>query len=281
MIKRYTVTDPTSTHIKWWPEVPALKQGSWTFKPGLNILWGKNGSGKSTLIKAMARLMHCEQAGRSVVTQHSKGEFCAYDRKDLKTPDLREVMQLEHDGQGVNYFDPGNAVGLVGGMAGFDYDFTGEGLKNIALRKASAGQVTSARADDLVGSVIERRVNTKVDIRAPFQTGKSGVWSDEEPLAHFLKGNIPKGQPTVLLDEPARSLDIPAQAQMWGFIRAYQDEIQFIVASHSLFALEIPGANYIELSPGYLTTSLHHKKALATWAEREYKPLDIPPGNPV
>lgn len=60
-----------------------------------------------------------------------------------------------------------------------------------------------------------------------------------------------RGRRTILLDEPARSLDIPSQRQAWGLF-AQQTRFQLIIATHNPFALWIKGAKYIDLKPGYL-----------------------------
>jgi hypothetical protein len=77
-----------------------------------------------------------------------------------------------------------------------------------------------------------------------------------------------------LLDEPERSYDLNAQVGVWRLLRAYSDQVQFIVASHSLFALKIPDAHYIELSPRYLEGSEAVLEILQKWPQE--KPRKVP-----
>lgn len=263
MIRSFTVVDPAKTHIGWWDKIEAFKKPrTFEFTRGLNVLWGRNGSGKTTLIKALARLTHCEQSGSPVVTWSSMNELQRGIGDNLGP--LKKAIKLSQDGQGVRYFDPSNKVGIIGGS--FDDDFFEMGLRNTMFR-GSSGETTLMRFNDLFGDIIEGQV-PKVEIRQH---------RDDRlvHIKHFLKGTGKKGPPTILLDEPARSLDLPMQVKLWHIIRAYAPQVQFIVASHSLFALRIPGANYIELSAGYLDSALQCLDLLANrWPGVECKPLD-------
>lgn len=276
MIRSFTIHDPQGTHIKWFGEVDTLKQPrTFEFKPGLNILWGKNGSGKTTVIKAMARLLHCEQSGDPVVTKHSVSELGERFRFGNEKPfeSLKTAMTLDHDGQGCRYFDPSNTVGLQFGGTSFDYDFMDMGMRN-TMFKGSAGQTTSMRFDKLIGQVLKRQ-HPELEWRVDRERAND-VWREKlDVIEHFLQGSGDKGPPTIFLDEPTRSLDIPYQLRLWKFIRCYQGLVQFIVASHSLFALMIPEANYIEMTKGYLEESLLCRAALHKWHEMECKPVPV------
>ena len=270
MIHSFEIKDPDKTHIAWWAKVPALaKPRTFEFRPGLNILWGKNGSGKTTVVKALAQLFHCEQSGQPVVTQTSIENL--FDRfrfgEDKEQKAFVKAISLKHDGQGVRYFDPSVAVGLFGGIAAFDWDFSGEGVAN-AMFKGSAGQTTMFRMDKLLGSIAEGKV-PKVERRVKEHSFNS-TWSERLKIAErFLKGSGEVGPPTVLLDEPERSFDLPHQIAVWRFIRATTSRVQYIVASHALYALNIPEAHYIEMEPEYLDQSCRCLKALTGWADEK------------
>ncbi len=270
MIYKLDILDPSKTPVPWLSRVEALaKPRAFEFKPGINVLWGRNGSGKTTLTKVLARLFHCEQGNQPLVTQESLTELAG--GRVMDDVDVKKGLKITHDGQGVRHFDPGHAVGLIGGAAAFDWTFGDEGIAN-AMFKGSAGQTTMFRFDRLVNE-IAAGVVPEVDWKFP-RDKVSGRWKDRVELAaHFLSGNADKGQPTILLDEPERSYDLNAQVGVWRFLRAFSDEVQFIVASHSLFALKIPDAHYIELSPRYLAGSEAVLGILEKWpAEKPRKP---------
>jgi energy-coupling factor transporter ATP-binding protein EcfA2 len=260
MIYSLDIRHPDKTPIAWLPKVEALAQPRmFEFKPGLNILWGRNGSGKTTVLRLLSMLCHCMQGSVPRVTQRSLMELCGHGGGDV-----REAIRLKHDGQGVRHFDPGHTVGIDSGA--FDDDFFSAGVSN-TMFKGSAGQTTSFRFEDTIVGVMRGRV-PKVEWVAPRGQNAAKV------AEHFLKANAKKGPPTVLLDEPERSLDINCQVGCWRSIRAYAGTTQFIVASHSLFALNIPEANYIDMSPGYLEGCKKALGLLGGWSAE--KPTRIP-----
>lgn len=273
MIRSFEIKQPDKTHIEWLAKVPALaKPRKFEFKPGLNILWGPNGSGKSTLIKAMARLFHCEQGGVPVVTQTSVDTLAERFRKDEgQMRVLTQAVKLDHDGQAVRYFDPSNAVGLTAGGAAFDWDFTVQGIASMMF-KGSSGQTTMHRVNTLIGEILHGKVPT-IERKMRADT-VNDLWGQRIKVAEeFLKGSGEKGPLTVLLDEPERSFDFPSQVSIWRFIRAFAPTTQFIVASHSFFALRLPEANYIEMDPGYLAQSEMAYALLGKgWSEEKPKP---------
>ena len=269
MIYKLDILDAAKTPVKWLSSVETFKKPcSFTFRPGLNILWGQNGAGKTSLTKVLARLFHCEQSNQPIVTQESLLELVG---GSFEPVDIPKGLAITHDGQGVRHFDPGHAVGLSCGGAAFDWDFGTEGIEN-TMFKGSAGQTTMFRFDRLVNEIVAGEV-PEVEWKFP-RANLSGTWAVRGKIAnHFLKGSAEKGQPTILLDEPERSYDLNAQVGIWRFLRAYADQVQFIVASHSLFALKIPEAHYVELSPRYLADAEAALTVLQKWpAETPKKP---------
>lgn len=143
----------------------------------------------------------------------------------LEAADIQKGLQIVHDGQGVRHFDPGCAVGLMGGMAAFDWDFGAEGISN-TMFKGSAGQTTMFRFDRLAQEIVASEVP---EVAWKFSRERAGkdTWGQRVTLAaRLLEGNAPKGQPTILLDEPERSYDLNTQIGIWRFLRAYSDQVQ-------------------------------------------------------
>lgn len=229
MIKHVTITDPSRTGIEWWGKVPALKDiTTLKFNPGVTILWGRNGCGKSTLLKAVARKLHCEQGGVIKVTQN---------RRSWDVPD--DGLDIVHDGQ-ILYVAPEQQVGLIGGT--FDYDFMDQGVEE-AMAKGSSGQHVLRRMGHALGVIVGQEklapVQHKVEI--------------SPELKKFLDGSFPKFIPTVLLDEPDRSLDLVKQAGFYRNLLANSlGRAQVIIATHCPFAANLPGVTYVDLQPGYL-----------------------------
>lgn len=240
MIRELAITDAARTCIPWWDKVAWLKgRERIEFKPGLNLVYGPNGSGKSTLFTAIARMLCCHQGGRQLVTLDALRELGVGYGK----PDILDGAKPVHDGSPVMHFDPGMAVGLVGGMAAFDWDFSDEGFRN-CMFKGSAGQTTVMRLDTVVNAMHHGKW--------PELAWK--VKDKPEGLASFLAGSFDKVGPTVLLDEPSRSLDLRMELGLWKLIdRAVANGVQVIVATHSVIPIlrEHPG-HIIETQDGFL-----------------------------
>ena len=271
MIRSLEILDSKNTFLKWLGNVEALSTPrKFEFKPGLNVIWGRNGAGKSTIIQLLANLFHCHQAGVPVVTQNSIQDLFSRSEEDFT-----KSIKVSHDGQGVRYFDPSMQIGVVGGGAAFDWDFGVEGVANYMFR-GSAGQVTLKRFDKVLESLVRRTTPPKVEYK--ITSGKvNSLWEDRLKIANtFLKGSGKVGQPTILLDEPERSLDLNYQPAIWRLLRSFAPTTQFIVASHSLFALRIPEANYIELGSDYLKGSEKALKLLEGWSEEKPQPPPTP-----
>ena len=257
MISELAIDDLNRSCVHHAREVPFLKEHDRVgFKPGLNILWGGNGTGKSTILSAIARMLHCEQGGRTCVTKDSLGAVFEVPSADPKSrfgersDTLADGVVPIHDGQCVLHFDPGHAVGLAFGGAAFDWDFAGAGVANTMFR-GSSGQVTLERCNEVLYTIVKPEKWPKIEWKVS-QKGEYYAPRTSQVEA-FLKGTLEQGQPTVLLDEPDRSLSMKLQAGLWTNLAArYSKNVQIIAASHSPLALHLPGVNYIEMTPGYL-----------------------------
>jgi len=263
MIYSLKIVDPTATPIPWLPKVEALKAPrEFTFTPGLNIIWGRNGTGKSSLLTLLARIFHCAQSGFPVITTSSLEDLFATVKWD-DNGRLERSVSIRHDGQGVRHFDPGHTVGLLAFGGAFDDDFSNEGFAAVKTR-GSAGQMTAFKSDKLLKTI--KNGETPAVKCGHSAQRVNDVWETRKEVAqHLLAGNADKGPPTILLDEPDRSFDLPMQLAVWKFLRIYADETQFIVASHCPFALNLPEANYIDIDPGYLELAQKTLAILPKW----------------
>lgn len=210
------------------------------FKKGLNIIFAPNGSGKSTILSMLAIATACEQGGRSVVTEDWG---YAHFSKSL------EGVEVDHDGQPVMYANPRNTVGLISGAA-FDDDFMSEGIFN-SQNKESTGRTTTLRLANIL-SVLYGKSSFPKEIEFRLK---------EERLAperkRVLEARIEKGQRSIIMDEPESGLAIQAQSNLFDIIdkAAKEQDLQIIIATHSIFSLTCTDANFIELSKGYINIS--------------------------
>lgn len=258
MISEIQITDAKRCAVPWWADVPALKTlENIKFKPGLNILWGRNGVGKSTIIQTISRLFCCGQSGRPFVSQNAIHTL--YDDTGVPRDGNPDGVLPIHDGQAPLVFNPDKRVGLAYGGSAFDYDFIGENVQS--MQRVSSGQQTVRAMVQQIAPYIMRdepwpEIQWKID-----RTHLNSVW---EPRADFLLDffapKIEVGPRTLLMDEPEKSLDLDANAKIWDLIQVWSKSHQVIVATHSVFALGIEGANYIEVKQStedsYLQNSL-------------------------
>lgn len=235
------------------------------FKPGLNILFGPNGCGKSTVLNILGLTMGATQGGISCVTEdlvHRTVDMLGA-LPNPRTRTRKEMsdkigLSVAHDGQPVLFCDPRQTVGLSGGA--FDNDFFETGITEALDRnRLSHGQRSLSRANAALGVLAGKLVFPKDVVHRVQKAHVNETWEKALTLLEArMAATIPKGQSTVLLDEPEANLSLLTQGNLWRLL-ANPDvaaNYQVIVASHSPFALGIPHANYIEFEPGYVEKTL-------------------------
>lgn len=248
MISKITINNAADLPISWWHKSKCLQDiKEITFTPGLNILWGKNGSGKSSVLRLLAKMFHAEAGRHTFITHTSTHDLIPY----KKGKDVFASCTIEHDNQGIMFYDPEHRVGLVGGMAGFDWDFGDAGIRSMMVKGSSGELVLHNMFSLLEGMKKGDKIAIKYKDKPRLKEGEE-LKGDSKRIAEFMKGTLSDGPPTFILDEPDRSIDIPNQLRLWLLLRKMSEKAQIIVASHSTFAVEITGANYIEFSGGYL-----------------------------
>lgn len=239
MIRSITLKDVWG--VRGWeflerlPALGFLKEGKLEFTEGINVLHAPNGGGKSTILRVMSEVTGSYQGGVSTLTNDWLGyEVVRAMCKGMESP-------LEWDGGCVLYSNPRNAVGLIGGAA-FDSDFSDIGISN-CLSKSSTGLTTLER---------QLRVLEILLGKQEFPTGivdKVRGFRDSE--CAFVKGNIPKGNPTIIFDEPESGFSIAYQQKLFEILSdGVGRGFQIIIATHSPFGLLLKG-NHINLEKGH------------------------------
>jgi ABC-type cobalamin/Fe3+-siderophores transport system ATPase subunit len=266
MIRKVVITDPTKCCVPWWKDVPWLKgKTEITFQPGLNVLFGPNGSGKTTLLTLLARSLCCEQGNVQKVTQDALHHLVPLSLRS--EVEYNNGVLPDHDGGPVLHFDPSKAVGLCHGS--FDYDFMIQGVVNVTTH-VSAGQTTLHRIDDILGAIIEDKWPA-LDVHEGRHGDRLPEW-----FATFLRGTGEKGPPTVLLDEPSRSLDVGREIRLLEILSLVAPRVQIIMASHSLFSLlMLPDAHFIDTEPGYSQAARNQIEFRAVDAIRKQDPTKL------
>lgn len=256
MFERIHLKDLKSSEMFGYAaELPFFKgRKTLEFKPGLNVLFGPNGSGKSTVLRLLASTMGATQGGLSVVTEtlvHETVTLRGFSA-NRKTTDKIGV-RVEHDGQPVVYADPRKPVGLDG--SSFDNDFMQAGLvEALQGKRLSHGQQSSSRINAAL-AVLLKRAKAPTEVKwAMRKENVNDVWvAGLEIVEKRMEPTCERGQLTVILDEPEANFSLKWQETAWAILSkaSVRKNFQVIVASHSPFALELPGANYIDFEEGY------------------------------
>jgi energy-coupling factor transporter ATP-binding protein EcfA2 len=289
MIDSLTFKHTDSGMMPWVTELDYFKRTPTTlFKPGLNVLFGGNGSGKSTLLQLLATQLAAAQGGTSVVTTSWLQDMFGFGNKGP----AQLPCDVVHDGQPVMFFDARAKEGLIGGS--FDDDFFNLGFAN-TMARGSTGQLGLQRMDRMLKVLNSRDEPAPpappAESQAPKPRGRSlkdlarpGGARDlvpqgfptkiewrvsREALSKYqpervaavdvlLAAGRPVGPKTLIFDEPESGFSMPWQVGLWHnvFSKVDSSRFQVIVATHSPFAIGIPGANYIEMEPGYLRQCL-------------------------
>ena len=254
MIYQLVIEDPETTPVYHWDKVSFLSEKkAIEFKPGLNIVVGPNGTGKSTVIDGIARLMHCREQNWPVVTKTSCDYFLRSDGV------LAQGLVLEHDGQPCRYLGISPLAVVPDSKSVHAVDLAiaeNKATRGKSITKLSAGQASVAK---LIRFLKHDAAKTRFKLKtSDIGPSYKSVW--DSAVAN-LKGSkaktgMPKQQ-TILLDEIEANLDFAHQAMVWKTIRTLVEDgkHQVIVASHSPFAINVPGAHYIETTEGYLEAS--------------------------
>jgi len=261
MIYHLSILDQKKTPVPHWPKVPFLKdRDGFDFHPGLNIIYGPNGSGKSTLLTGLAILMHVWQTNWPRVTKESVMLF-------NRPGGLATGLLLDHDGSPARYLgvDEPSFAPVGNGISTQELaalkttpDMRGKASKNMSHGQASVARLVrflKAKPERVRYSMSARKA-TK-EWRTYYDCAVTSLKNTRQ-----VKGK-PKQQ-VILLDEVDRSLDFAKQAAVWKQLRLLAQDHQIIIASHSPFAVNVPGAHYIETTPDYLNNS---RKALSLLLE--------------
>jgi hypothetical protein len=156
---------------------------------------------------------------------------------------------LTHDGQSVSYYAPDREFGISGSQ--LDEDFQIQGIwRRMEDSKRSQGEQAVAG----IGGALES-LGQNIPIEWRLQEEQvNDVWRPRlAAVRAFLAPHLKLGPPTILLDEPDRSLSTARQIALWdNLVKKAATQAQLIVATHSPFALFLPNTYYLDLNPGYL-----------------------------
>jgi len=262
-------------------KLPCVQDRVFKFTPGINILFGPNGCGKSTIIKTLKAYCGIQKGGWTQIndptaigtTSTSLGFPMAYAK-----------------------FAPGECYASVGWTGNptffndgdikvsetFFFENVGQSEDGITtereqmealMKKPSSGQYRIDRLNKVLNLITTPPVVENI----PDRISRAGNQSFAEREKQYLHSLGQTGPLTILLDEPERSLSLPKQKQLLcEAIPKQMGNLQVIIATHSVFALEIPGVNIIDMEPGYVNVC----KEILNFSNTGQSQLEMPLNTP-
>jgi hypothetical protein len=255
------------THINYidgYPlELDCIGQKTYEFTPGINVLFGPNGCGKSTIIKTLKSYCGIIKGGWTSVSDpliigtYYVGKM--YEAKDFphayRTYSPAKCMaNVGWDGVPTFFNDGDIKVSdtfFFQNVGQSDDGITTEAEQLDALAlKPSSGQYRIQRINKIVNMLQNPPTFESVQ-ELPFRCQYPDVAQREVNYWKALGRRSNKY--TILLDEPERSLSLPKQQKLLNeLIPDEMKNYQVVLATHSIFALTIKGANIIDMQPGYV-----------------------------
>ena len=236
-------------------KLPCIQNNVFKFTPGINILFGPNGCGKSTIIKTLKAYCGIQKGGW---TQINDPTMIGTTSTALGFP-----MAYAKFAPGECYAD----VGWTGNPTFFNdgdikvsetffFQNVGQSEDGITtekeqmdalMKKPSSGQYRIDRLNKVLNLITKPPLVEKI----PDKISRVGNESFAKREKAYWQSLGQKGPFTILLDEPERSLSLPKQRQLLcEAIPKQMKGLQVIIATHSVFALQIPNANIIDMDPG-------------------------------
>lgn len=250
-------------------KLPLVKDRKFEFSEDkINIIFGTNGCGKSSICKILAAYCSIKNGGWSrVVDNHDM--VVVFEK--IKFPDAFHRLSpgeckadVEWDGT------PTFFLHMEAGQPAFfvdDASQSDDGISSymdqiaVCVGKPSQGTLRLSKLLKLKKSLNEI---PKLKISSKLYDEKNDKWSCNKewqklPSAcyDYIKSLPRNGKPTVILDEPDRSLSIEAQILLWTtFIPYIATRFQVIVATHCFVPLISKlDFNFIEMEKDYLSKS--------------------------
>lgn len=218
--------------------------------PSLTFLYGPNGCGKSTIIKGLAR-------GSSILEKggwSSPPEPLQYGIGEDKSDPLKVLgknADVDWDGTPSIFMDS-SASDNTGGTLELE-DGIGDSFMSGVMKATGGGSSGEWRLNRLVELVKMLNKKQYQDLTVPIWQDMNSSWSGAgTSFSAYVKKLKNTGIPTVLLDEPDRSLSMVRSHELVsGLLPKMAKDLQVIVATHSFFCLFVDNANVIDLQDGY------------------------------
>jgi len=251
-------------------DLPCIGNKRFEFTDGVNFLVGSNGCGKSTLIKTLKAYTGIQTGGWTKFNSPQTlgcGRMNGFDFPDAYSTYSPANCQAVVVWNGLpTLYNDGDLktpeLLLLFNMQQFSDGITNENdLERQLKENPSAGQYRLMKLNKIVNLIKDGPpVYTKEDLPT-YKDKDDNIWAKREwDYWQFIKklytDNIKTGatKHTILLDEPERSLSYAKQKDLFlNIIPNLLKDFQVIVASHSIYSIYCPNANFVEMENDYVT----------------------------
>jgi ABC-2 type transport system ATP-binding protein len=216
---------------RWYGNVVAVNDMSFTLDAGITGLLGPNGAGKSTLLHMMAGFL-----------APSSGEVLVDGRPAWKNPEMYRALGLVPEREAVYPF-----------LTGYEFALMNARLHGVANPEAAA----------------ERAIDT-VDLRAAMHR-RIGGYSKGMRQRAKVAGALVHDPRILLLDEPFNGMDPGQRMQMMELLRGLADQGRTIlISSHILEELHHLANNVLVVVAGRLAASGHFREIRKLMTDRPH-----------
>jgi ABC-2 type transport system ATP-binding protein len=216
---------------RWYGNVVAVNDVSFTLKPGITGLLGPNGAGKSTLLHMMAGFL-----------APSAGEVRIEGRPAWKNPEAYRALGLVPEREAVYPF-----------LTGYEFALMNARLHGLPDPRAAA----------------ERAIET-VDLRAAMHRRIEGYSKGMRQRAK-VAGALVHDPRILLLDEPFNGMDPAQRMQMMELLRRLADAGRTIlISSHILEELHHLADSVLVVVAGRLAASGHFREIRRLMTDRPH-----------
>lgn len=249
-------------------KLPFIGNRKFEFSDGINLIVGNNGAGKSVILNTLKAYTGIETGGWTKFNSpqtlgcgrlngptdfpHAYATYSPanckarviwdgtptlFNNGDLKTSEVLLFLNFQQFGDGITSSDD---------------------LEKQLTQFPSAGQYRAMKINKIINLLNDGAPKYTKDDIPRYKDDIDNYYAKREwdywqYINKLYNDTFGKGNTTVLLDEPERSLSYVKQKDFFLNILPTQLNTQVIIATHSLYALFCPNANIIEMENGYIS----------------------------
>jgi energy-coupling factor transporter ATP-binding protein EcfA2 len=232
-------------------KIPHIGNRIFNFNPGINILFGPNGCGKSTILKTLKAYSGISAGGGwTSINDPMQLASSSFPFAYMGITPSKCTANVSWDGT-PSFFNDGdikvNDTFFYMNEKKSDDGMTsmGEQLELLA-EHPSSGQYRIKMFNKVFNMIRDIPSISVGDIPSGYNykecVNEINYW---KKLPHT-------GPQTIILDEPERGLSLALQKKVFQDVLYQFKDLQIILATHSIFCLNMKDVNFIEFEDGYI-----------------------------